>query len=728
MSMSSRVLVRCDGAALHPKWHNQEWTAKHDIAAADFRGKSPNDQPISLVIQGLKNSVLEVRSPRTDDLIRIGAYVFRADQLVRRGGLKDAHGARWSREFHLCVPVIDLEFWADPEVQRRLSSALAYATEDTWRFYFSPASKDIRDQISWQQRFDSQFPVEGPESIVLFSGGLDSLSILLDARNRSERPMAVGHWSTTAIQSRQQRLIDQITQSPAEPRAVPLFGVRIHGSGSEPAERTRRTRGFLFACIGGAVAGELKVPRVYLGDNGPISLNLPINDQLTGAHVSRSTHPVFLDRINQLMALVYNAPIEFSNPLWNRTRGDCLEAIRDAGYEHLIRSTNSCGSWSRLPEATPQCGVCSQCIDRRFATIAAGFEAFDPGERYRTDVFRDDLPELSGQMLALSYVRFAQRVARATRDELLSAYPDIFDAILPDDPDPDGTLEAYLDLLHRHARSILTALETKLAESVPDMAQGLLLPTSLLAVVGFDRIAPAWTISAAPPAPEQWTSAIPETPAESSATMPILLSHGKQEFIFADGRWSATYENVTAKFGGNLGLLRIAHLLARPEAEFTAGELIATTDPASWSAAWSPDQATMEGMFPSNPYAGGTLGDDDMRKELRDAIVQCLRDIEDARDRHNPELEDQLQERLVTLNEHAGKAFGLTGKYRAFSSIGSKQQKAVYQSINRAFQQIDRKHPDLAKHLRQTITRSSTFSYRPDREMNWFVVLPRMAA
>jgi hypothetical protein len=540
--------------------------------------------------------------------------------------------------------------------------------------------------------------------------------------------MAVGHWSTSVIQSRQERLIAQISQTPTGLRTVPLFGVRIHGSGSEAAERTRRTRGFLFACLGGAVAGELDVSRVYLGDNGPISLNLPINDQLTGAHVSRSTHPVFLDRINQLMALVYDTPIEFSNPLWDRTRGDCLEATRDAGYEHLIRLTNSCGSWSRLPEATPQCGVCSQCIDRRFATIAAGFEASDPGERYRIDIFRDDLPDLPGQMLALSYVRFAQRVARASRDELLSAYPDIFDAILPDDPDPDATLETYLDLLHRHARSILSALETKLAEAVPDMAQGRLLPTSLLAVVGFDGLLPAKTVHVDPSMPNQFPSSETETSAESPTAIPTPLSPVRQEFVFSDDRWVATYENVTAKFEESVGLLRIAYLLARPELEVTAGELITATDPAYWSAVWSRDQAAAEGLFQSELSAGGALGDRDLKRDLRNEIRECLRDLEDARDRHDSVRIDELNDKVALLTQYLDQAFGLGGRPRTFSTIATRQQKAVYKSIERALELIEVKHRSLANHLRQSLVRSSVFAYRPDREMNWFVVLPRMAA
>jgi len=52
-------------------------------------------------------------------------------------------------------------------------------------------------------------------------------------------------------------------------------------------------------------------------------------------------------------------------------------------------------SCARIREMTvPQthCGVCSQCVDRRFAVLAARLEAHDPETLYKLDLLLVALP------------------------------------------------------------------------------------------------------------------------------------------------------------------------------------------------------------------------------------------------------------------------------------------------------------------------------------------------
>ena len=67
---------------------------------------------------------------------------------------------------------------------------------------------------------------------------------------------------------------------------------------------------------------------------------------------------------------------------------------------------------------TPHCGRCSQCIDRRFALLAAGCERFDPAEMYGVDLLLG--PRLSDDReLVLAYVRNARAWRSITPDVLL---------------------------------------------------------------------------------------------------------------------------------------------------------------------------------------------------------------------------------------------------------------------------------------------------------------------
>jgi hypothetical protein len=58
----------------------------------------------------------------------------------------------------------------------------------------------------------------------------------------------------------------------------------------------------------------------------------------------------------------------------------------------------------------PHCGHCSQCIDRRFAVLAAGQENEDPAEAYKVELFTDERPPGPDREMSLAYVRSARLI------------------------------------------------------------------------------------------------------------------------------------------------------------------------------------------------------------------------------------------------------------------------------------------------------------------------------
>ncbi|MDP9357091.1 MAG: hypothetical protein M3R02_17755, partial [Chloroflexota bacterium] len=446
----TRVLIRCDGAEV-PGWlAGLPWTRSLDITS---RGPTAD---LNLRVEDLAGVLGAEVGDRARDLVRIAAYAYQADRLVSRGGDRDADAAKWRRHLGLCVPVAAPEYWSAPVVTDRLVATLQFLTDDRWDVAFGPGKPEQR-QLHLQR--GARLLHREPGAVVLFSGGADSLGVLLEATLGGERPLAVGHWSAPPHEARQRALLDRLRER-VSTWAFPPLGLRIHGVRTEPPERTQRTRAFLYAALGAAVAAEVGVERVYLGDNGPVSLNLPISAQLVGALASRSTHPKFLAGFNHLLEGMFPVAVRVENPLWTRIRAEGLAVLKDAGCADLLQETLSCSRWSRLPGATPQCGTCSQCVDRRFAAITAGLEAHDRPERYVRDVFLHDLPEGHDRTTAESYVRFAQDVHGRSDEDLLTGYPQLVDGVLPEDPDAAGTLETLVDLLRRHARSTVRVLET----------------------------------------------------------------------------------------------------------------------------------------------------------------------------------------------------------------------------------------------------------------------------
>src|SRR5262245_12354095 len=122
-------------------------------------------------------------------------------------------------------------------------------------------------------------------------------------------------------------------------------------------------------------------------ENGITSLNLPPSAQVVGARASRTTHPRVLAGFRTLMTALCGKPFAVESPFQWDTKADVVRRIADAGCGGLIRLSTSCGhTWALRTRTHTHCGVCSQCIDRRFAILTAGQGANDPADGYAVDL------------------------------------------------------------------------------------------------------------------------------------------------------------------------------------------------------------------------------------------------------------------------------------------------------------------------------------------------------
>ncbi len=702
------VLFQCDGALAPAAWTAQDWTDRREITSGE------EGADLDLHLQSLAGRVLTRVGPRAADLVRIAAYAYRADQMISRGEPDNASATRWRRHLALCVPVNEPSYWSDPVVNERLAATLRFATDDTWAFAFSLAPPRV-GQLPLDVR--DQEVLGHPRAVVLLSGGADSLCVLLEAAANGERPVAVGHWSTASHRIRQQDILDRARGRLAW--QFPQIGFRIHRQGAAAADNSQRTRAFLFAALGAAVAGEIGVERVYLGDNGPVSLNLPINDQLVGALASRSTHPEFLARFNRLLEGMFAAPVVVSNPLRDRTRAETLGVLKETHCEDLLTLTLSCSKWRNLPAATPHCGGCSQCVDRRFAAIAAGLEAHDPAKRYKHDIFTSELPGWDDRTTALSYVRFARRVNRLSDDQLLESFPQLYEAVVPGGPSPDAVLRELLDLTKRHARTVLDVLTEMTGRNLAAFVAGDLPLTCLVSLAARELSGPA-TVDG--PLPERPSA--PVRPAPTADVNGARVGEAENVFALQGEMWTLSYAGVTTHLKPTVGLTRIACLLAEPGRELTAGEILAQTDPAGPSP-MSQEEAELEGLRPEVYAGGGMILDRRAEVHLQEAIRDLLRQRDDARDAGDTQRGALLDEQITQIAQELKVGTGLGGRLKPFADNLTKSHETVYQSIHRALPRITKAHPPLGKHLNRSLRRGTTFTYAPETDIRWHVEFPK---
>lgn len=439
----------------------------------DIRTQGPRTS-LTLRVQPISDALKATVAARALDLTRIAAYVYWADQMASRGGDADISGDRWRRSFEVCAPVSDPDFWNDVSTSGQLCEVLGFLSEDVWSFHFSKSL--IEEQLYLDT--DPRAPRRNPDCVVLFSGGVDSLCAAVEVfKEHTLKPALVSHWSTPMVDHRQEALVGHL-RSLIPQWFFPRATILVNKARSREREITQRTRSFLFASLAAEVASALGISDVILTDNGVVSLNLPINDQLVGALASRSTHPKFINLFNNLIRDALPHAPQLRNPLWNRTRTEALGILEGSRVPELLQETNSCSHGRGLPNVTPHCGTCSQCIDRRFASIAAGLEHHDLVQRYKADIFRD---ELTGDALtaAQSYVRFARKVRSMSDEELFEEYPQMNDCILVGDPAPHLTATALARLVKRHASETMRVLQDQVERASKELVLHTLPPTCL---------------------------------------------------------------------------------------------------------------------------------------------------------------------------------------------------------------------------------------------------------
>ena len=158
----------------------------------------------------------------------------------------------------------------------------------------------------------------------------------------------------------------------------------------------------------------VRAHRITFFENGIVSLNLPPLAQVVGARATRATHPQVLAGFHRLLSEVVSQNFDVGNPYSWLTKAEAVERICGERLRGLIRDTRSCAHVHEMTKTHPHCGLCSQCIDRRFAVLAAGLKREDPAEAYKVDLFTGERLPGPGRELALAYVRSVSDIDRMT--------------------------------------------------------------------------------------------------------------------------------------------------------------------------------------------------------------------------------------------------------------------------------------------------------------------------
>lgn len=442
--------------------------------------KGARDKP-TLSLHRLNARMLSNQPPRLADLLDIAIYVHLGDLQTTRGStlLRDL-GRTWRRQMRFRIPVREAAFWQSPQASQMLHDSVQFLTGDDIVFEFV--------QANMQPRVDAYLDLGGdvpplgfrPTEVILFSGGLDSLAGSIDALLvRRQQAVLVSHHSAPFVQAIQQTLATRLADL-AGPGCHWHVSLALEPRG-EAKERTKRSRAFLFAVLGAVVAHVFRLERVSFCENGIVSMNLPLADNIVGTRATRTTHPRVIGDLSSLLSLAAGARLELYNPLFWSTKADVVRQIASAGCASLIATTFSCAAVRETTMRSGQhCGACSQCLDRRFGVLAAGYGHHEPATKYAVDLFRGAREDAEQRITAKGYVLTAHRFAKVDLAGFLARYGEVFRA-LPwlGMPQREAAARLY-DLHRRHGEAVVQVTAAAAAACEDPIAEALGLPDSCL--------------------------------------------------------------------------------------------------------------------------------------------------------------------------------------------------------------------------------------------------------
>lgn len=330
------------------------------------------------------------------DFLTIAMAVTAADTFCSR---EDSDNS-WARVLELELPLYAPTKWI--AVSKSLERVLGFLTGDIWKLNFtigglSPPIPKASRKVLLERK-----SLKGGDCVCLFSGGLDSAIGAIDLVNGDSKPLLVSHAykGDASKQNEVESVLINGKYSRLSYNADPHIVKCLEGK----VDITMRGRSFNFiamAVLGLSVLQKVNgnhINKVIVPENGYISLNPPLTRRRIGSLSTRTTHPYFISKIQDILNEV-GINIFIENPYQMKTKGEMMRECKDQfALAKALPSTVSCSNWHRKGV---QCGRCVPCLIRKSAVFFSGFtrdaeyESTDLCDVLNSGDIKDDLLALT---------------------------------------------------------------------------------------------------------------------------------------------------------------------------------------------------------------------------------------------------------------------------------------------------------------------------------------------
>ncbi len=417
------------------------------------------------------------------DMLEVASYVYCADQAITRGGKTyRGDGKDWIRNLYFHIPVRELDLWNQGDLRELLRESLGFLSDDNYEFSFSKLTEHILANEYFD--FHKEKPWFHAEEISLFSGGLDSLAGAIEELiNLRKNVVLVSHRPVAKISSRQSTLLQEFKSMNKSDKQFLHIPVWVNKDQGLTRDTNQRTRSFLYIMLAASVAEMFKLDRIKCYENGVTSSNLPFSGQIVGARATRSTHPKVLHGFSNLLSKLLRKDFKVENPFFSKTKSEVVKMIKDAEMTELVKESCSCTHVRTTDTQKTHCGACSQCIDRRFATLHNHLGDHDPSEIYETDLFLGKLEKCDDKTMVESYVKMAQDLKSMTPEQFYERFGETL-RILPYLGLPTSkAAEVVFELHKRHGRQVCEVIDNQIRARAGMIREGKVPPNSLLGMI-----------------------------------------------------------------------------------------------------------------------------------------------------------------------------------------------------------------------------------------------------
>lgn len=313
------------------------------------------------------------------DLFLISSIVYGIDNLFDRNSYS-IDG--WTRDFEVTLPVKNIEQWQNAKTI--IEECLTFLTGDYWQiafteieleFLYHPRKNRRKSKIPLYDKYKYQFAS-------LFSGGLDSLVgavDLLEQLESTKKILLISHFDSNSVgpNSDQEKLFYYLSTKYTNKIDWVQSTITLKSKDNQNnyvnKDSNYRSRSILFLGIANYLINTIQnVNELIIPENGTISLNYPLTPSRSSSLSTRTTHPYFLNKLNEIFNKV-NVSTKITNPYFDKTKGELIDGCSNkCVLEGIYQESVSCGKRGRrqnwnIKVGTNHCGICMPCIYRRAA-------------------------------------------------------------------------------------------------------------------------------------------------------------------------------------------------------------------------------------------------------------------------------------------------------------------------------------------------------------------------